>query len=280
MKYAGQAGLPRCRKKGGQRPSCDSVHVRRVSQVQEWRSLLLASRAVGEVRRPSVRIHGGCRSPRSAKVRPLSPPAGRLRQVHAGPRASSPGPSKTAVSRTLRWSLNPPRNDATRRSFRRRRERPDILRAEKATAAFQGGMPIATRRCSRPPEDAAGPLRPMEIVRPLRPAAARLPTTGPLAEPSLFAPAKGSTMWPIFPQSSGHRHPSPGTSRRFAPKTSCRGAYTAVGVEFRFRSFTRAEIAIVDRVTSRSEALEHESLFRAFEILPGNCRRVRRQVQE
>ena len=43
-------------------------------------------------------------------------------------------------------------------------------------------------------------------------------------------------MWPIFPESSARTHPSPGTSRGFVRKTSCRGAQTTVRVEFRFRA--------------------------------------------
>jgi hypothetical protein len=70
-----------------------------------------------------------------------------------------------------------------------------------------------------------------------------------------------------------------GRSRDFARKTSCRGAHTAVRVDFRFRSHMRAESAMRSSVMPRPEALAHEALFRAFEIPPDSCRRVRRQVQ-
>src|SRR5213075_2259201 len=57
-----------------------------------------------------------------------------------------------------------------------------------------------------------------------------------LVGPNWSAPVKGLTMWPTFPESSARTHPSPGTSRGFVRKTSCREAHTTVRVQFRFRA--------------------------------------------
>ena len=153
-------------------------------------------------------------------------------------------------------------------------------RSIRTTAAFPGSASTVTHRCLTLPEDVGGPLRPVEIVRPLRSVVARLPAIVRLAGPSWSAPVKGSTMWPIVPESSGRTHPSQGRSRGFARKTSCRGVYTASHREFTLRSFTRSELVMLGSVMPSSEALAHESLFRAFEIPPGSCPPVRRQVQE
>ena len=157
---------------------------------------------------------------------------------------------------------------------------PGTLQAEKATGVFQGAASTVTRRCSIRPEDVAEPLRPAEIVRPLRSAVARLPAIVRLAGPSWSAPVKDSTMWPIFPESSGRTHPSQGRSRGFARKTSRRGVHTALHREFTSRSCTRGELVMLGSVMLSSEALAHEWLFRAFEIPQGSCPRVHRQVQE
>src|SRR5262249_52443123 len=135
-----------------------------------------------------------------------------------------------------------------------------------------------SRKYSRLPGDVVGPLHPVEIVRPVRPRVARLPAIVRLASPSWSAPVKGSTMWPTFPESSAHTHPSPETSRGFVRKTSCCGAHTKVPVELGI-SRTRTVIAMRGSVMPRTEAPAHESLSRAFEIRRDSCRRAHRQAR-